>query len=104
MLPDGGRRLQAVSAANNGPTAWIDSCGRIVKRLETGTNGHLIASPTRDSRISWVRRLGRHARRCHPGDLRRTSLCVRKWVPHTAQTPDGPDSKSAESCELTAES
>ena len=79
----------------------IDSCGRIVKQLETGTNGHLIASPTRDSRISWAVRLGDMP----PLYLVCVALaiCVRKRIPHTAQTPDGPDSESAESCELTAE-
>ena len=87
-----------------GEVEWIDSCGRIVKRLETGTNGHLLASPTRDNRISWAARLGDMPAAATLVICVALAICVRKRVPHTAQTPDGPDSKSAESCELTAES
>lgn len=34
-----------LSAANNGPTAWIDAQGRIVERVETGQHGVIVASP-----------------------------------------------------------
>lgn len=36
-----------LSAANNGPTAWIDAQGRIVERVETGQHGVIVASPKR---------------------------------------------------------
>lgn len=51
-------RRPLLSAANNGPTAWIDSCGRIVERLETGSEGALIASPKLDARTSLYVRIG----------------------------------------------
>ena len=47
-----GARRPILSAANNGPTAWIDHKGRIVERLPVGVNGHVIANPKRCSRIS----------------------------------------------------
>ena len=53
-----GARRPILSSANNGPTAWIDSCGQIVKRLETGTNGSIIATPLKDSRTSLYIRIG----------------------------------------------
>lgn len=51
-------RRPLLSAANNGPTVWIDSCGRIVERLETGSEGALIASPQLDARKSLYVRIG----------------------------------------------
>ncbi len=51
-------RRPLLSAANNGPTAWIDSCGRLVRRLETGTHGSIIATPRRDPRSSLYLRIG----------------------------------------------
>ena len=45
-------RRPILSAANNGPTASIDSCGRIVERLQPGDSGVLLASPRRDPRTS----------------------------------------------------
>lgn len=51
-------RRPILSAANNGPTAWIDSSGRIEKRLATGTHGHVIAKPTADDRTSLYVRIG----------------------------------------------
>ena len=51
-------RRPILSAANNGPTAWIDSRGQIIKRLRTGASGFLIATPTRDRRISLAVRMG----------------------------------------------
>ena len=53
-----GIRRPILSAANNGPTASIDSAGRIVERLATGTNGSIIATPTRDHRNSIYLRIG----------------------------------------------
>ncbi|MCG8651672.1 MAG: apolipoprotein N-acyltransferase [Pirellulales bacterium] len=53
-----GCRRPVLSAANNGPTAWIDSCGRLVKQLPRGTNGAIIASPRLDQRSSLYTRIG----------------------------------------------
>jgi apolipoprotein N-acyltransferase len=53
-----GTRRPLLSCANNGPTAWVDSCGRVVDRLPTGTNGAVIATPLRDSRTSLYLRIG----------------------------------------------
>jgi len=47
-----------LSAANNGPTAWIDSTGQIVEQLKTGENGFVIATPKKDERISLIVRIG----------------------------------------------
>ncbi|MGB7343287.1 MAG: apolipoprotein N-acyltransferase [Pirellulaceae bacterium] len=47
-----GCRRPLLSAANNGPTAWIDSHGQIVQQLETGSDGSILATPQRDDRIS----------------------------------------------------
>ena len=51
MVAVTGRR-PILSAANNGPTAWIDSSGRVVKRIPRGTNGSVIATPVADDRES----------------------------------------------------
>lgn len=53
-----GARRPVLSSANNGPTAWIDSCGQVVERLETGSNGSIIATPKADSRTSLYIRIG----------------------------------------------
>lgn len=53
-----GCRRPILSAANSGPTAWIDSCGQLVERLATGTNGAIIATPKKDSRVSPYLRIG----------------------------------------------
>lgn len=45
-----GCRRPILSAANNGPTAWIDSRGQLVQRLPRGSEGAIIATPRRDSR------------------------------------------------------
>ncbi|HBV65076.1 MAG TPA: hypothetical protein DEF45_18870 [Rhodopirellula sp.] len=50
-------RRPILSAANNGPTAWIDSRGQIIERLATGESGFLIATPKRDRRISLAVRM-----------------------------------------------
>jgi apolipoprotein N-acyltransferase len=53
-----GCRRPILSAANNGPTAWIDSRGQIVDQIQTGSNGVLIATPQQDSRTSLYLRIG----------------------------------------------
>ena len=50
--------LPIMSSANSGPTAWIDSYGRIQKRLELGTNGYLLAKPTRPAAETFYSRFG----------------------------------------------
>lgn len=47
-----------LSAANDGPTVWIDSNGRIKERLDFGSHGHLIAEPTRSAGYTFYTRLG----------------------------------------------
>lgn len=70
-----GCRRPILSAANNGPTAWIDSRGQIVNRLASGTNGALIAQPNRDPRVSLYVRIGDWpARIC-------TLLCALALIP-----------------------
>ena len=59
-----GCRRPVLSAANNGPTAWIDSCGRIADRLPVGTNGSVIATPQQDPRTSPYLTLGDWPARC----------------------------------------
>lgn len=51
-------RRDVLSAANNGPTVWIDSCGRVVEELSQGTAGAIIAKPNADSRVSLAVRIG----------------------------------------------
>ncbi|WP_442509477.1 apolipoprotein N-acyltransferase [Novipirellula sp. SH528] len=53
-----GTRRPVLSSANNGPTVWIDSCGRLVESLPVGTDGAIIATPLRDSRTSFYVRIG----------------------------------------------
>ena len=53
-----GTRRPVLSSANNGPTVWIDSCGRLVESLPAGTDGAIIATPLRDSRTSFYVRIG----------------------------------------------
>ena len=53
-----GCRRPLLSAANNGPTAWIDSCGKIVQQVPKGTNGTLMATPKQDTRTSLYVRIG----------------------------------------------
>lgn len=53
-----GCRRPLLSAANNGPTAWIDSCGRIVRQLPVGSEGAIIAKPRQDQRSSFYVRIG----------------------------------------------
>ncbi|MCC9599255.1 apolipoprotein N-acyltransferase [Stieleria sp. JC731] len=51
-------RRPILSAANNGPTVWIDSFGHVVRQLPQGTNGHVLAEPAIDKRVSLIVRLG----------------------------------------------
>ncbi|MGB7324449.1 MAG: apolipoprotein N-acyltransferase [Rubripirellula sp.] len=53
-----GIRRPIVSAANNGPTAHVDSNGKVVARLSIGTNETLITKPRRDNRNSLYVRIG----------------------------------------------
>jgi apolipoprotein N-acyltransferase len=52
-----GIRRPILSAANNGPTAWIDSRGQIVESIPTGASGVIMARPQRDSRTSLYLRI-----------------------------------------------
>lgn len=45
-------RRPILSAANNGPTVWIDSCGRIVDQVPQGQHGNVFATPDLDDRVS----------------------------------------------------
>ena len=51
-------RRPILSAANNGPTVWIDSYGRVVREIPQGGQGSVIAKPRMDDRISMVIRIG----------------------------------------------
>jgi apolipoprotein N-acyltransferase len=53
-----GCRRPILSAANNGPTAWIDSSGTLIERLETGSEGAIIATPITDARESLYLTIG----------------------------------------------
>ena len=47
-----GCRRPILSAANNGPTVWIDSFGCVVGEVAQGENGAVIATPRKDDRTS----------------------------------------------------
>ena len=51
-------RRPVLSAANNGPTVWIDSCGQIVDEIPQGGAGSVVAQPERDGRTSLVMWIG----------------------------------------------
>ncbi|WP_443217427.1 apolipoprotein N-acyltransferase [Rhodopirellula sp. P2] len=53
-----GCRRPVLSAANGGPTAWIDSAGRVVQRLPQGQSGVIEAQPQRDRRVSLYVQIG----------------------------------------------
>lgn len=53
-----GCRRPILSAANGGPTVWIDSAGRVIERLAKGQSDVIYAQPRRDSRISLYVRIG----------------------------------------------
>lgn len=51
-------RRPILSAANNGPTAWIDSSGQIVQEIRQGTQGNILATPDLDDRQSLMLSIG----------------------------------------------
>jgi apolipoprotein N-acyltransferase len=53
-----GCRRDILSSANGGPTAWIDSTGRVRERLRYDSNGGIVAVPGRDGRASLYVRIG----------------------------------------------
>ena len=53
-----GVRRPIVSAANNGPTAHVDSYGKVVARLPTGADATLVTRPLRDRRSSLYVKIG----------------------------------------------
>lgn len=53
-----GCRRPLLSAANGGPTAWIDHQGRVVRRLGFREHGWVIATPRREERLSLYVRIG----------------------------------------------
>ncbi|TWT73247.1 apolipoprotein N-acyltransferase [Allorhodopirellula solitaria] len=53
-----GCRRPILSAANGGPTAWIDSMGRVVSQLPAGEAGEIVAKPRIDDRVSFYVRYG----------------------------------------------
>ncbi len=53
-----GSRRPILSAANGGPTAWIDSNGQVVQRLDAASNGSILAEPRIDPRESIYVRIG----------------------------------------------
>jgi apolipoprotein N-acyltransferase len=72
-----GCRRPILSAANEGPTAWVDSCGAVVQRLPTGTNGAVIATPRLDRRSSIYVRIGDWpARLCVLAAI--AAVCIRR--------------------------
>ncbi|MFG0290961.1 MAG: apolipoprotein N-acyltransferase [Rhodopirellula sp. JB044] len=53
-----GCRRPILSAANGGPTAWIDSSGRIIQKLPLDAAGTIAATPQIDDRVSLYVRHG----------------------------------------------
>lgn len=53
-----GARRPVLIAANGGPTAWIDSSGRIVQRLANGEAGSILVTPQPDGRRALYLTLG----------------------------------------------
>ena len=53
-----GCRRPLLSAGNGGPTAWIDSNGRVVERLGFHDDGSVLARPAKDARTSLYVRIG----------------------------------------------
>jgi apolipoprotein N-acyltransferase len=80
-----GSRRPILSAANSGPTAWIDSTGGVVEQLPKATNGGLIATPRQDPRISLYLRIGDW-----PARLCAIATCGLLWSTwlRRRQTPD----------------
>ncbi len=53
-----GCRTPILSAANGGPTAWIDSCGRVVQKLDHDADGEILATPRVDRRVALYETIG----------------------------------------------
>ena len=53
-----GCRTPILSAANGGPTAWIDSCGRVVEKLSHDADGEIMATPRVDRRVALYETIG----------------------------------------------
>ncbi|MEM6473599.1 MAG: apolipoprotein N-acyltransferase [Planctomycetota bacterium] len=51
-------RRDILSAANNGPTVWIDRFGQVVEELPQGQSGAVIATPPRNQPVSIAVRYG----------------------------------------------
>tara|TARA_R110002072_G_scaffold42672_2_gene120422 strand:+ start:12255 stop:14066 length:1812 start_codon:yes stop_codon:yes gene_type:complete len=71
-----GCRRPVLSAANGGPTVWIDSAGRVVERLAKGQSDVIYAQPRRDSRISLYVRMGSWP----AGLMGAATLCGLAWM------------------------
>lgn len=71
-----GCRRPILSAANGGPTVWIDSAGRVVERLAKGQSDVIYAQPRRDSRISLYVRIGSWP----AGLMGAATLCGLAWM------------------------
>jgi apolipoprotein N-acyltransferase len=53
-----GCRRPILSSANGGPTAWIDSSGRVIEKLPLDAAGEIMAQPHIDNRLSLYVRYG----------------------------------------------
>ena len=71
-----GCRRPVLSAANGGPTVWIDSAGRVVERLAKGQSDVIYAQPRRDSRTSLYVRMGSWP----AGLMGAATLCGLAWM------------------------
>ncbi|MGI9472732.1 MAG: apolipoprotein N-acyltransferase [Rubripirellula sp.] len=87
-------RRPLLSAANNGPTAWIDSRGRIIERVATGSEGAILATPLRDSQRSLAVRIGDWPARITV--LLCLLLLLRTRFSNGAETPDESESSDPE--------
>ncbi|MEL6110535.1 MAG: nitrilase-related carbon-nitrogen hydrolase, partial [Planctomycetota bacterium] len=88
-------RRPILSAANNGPTCWIDSHGRIVEEIAQGQNGNLIAGPRIDSRTPMTITLGDWpARLC--GFVLAATLCWRGRKDGVHAATENPKSKTSD--------
>ncbi len=76
-------RRPILSAANNGPTVWIDSNGRVVEELRQGDNGCVIATPAIDNRTSLVLMIGDW-----PARVCTLMVLAMLWIPGRAADAD----------------
>ncbi|MEO1525326.1 MAG: apolipoprotein N-acyltransferase [Planctomycetota bacterium] len=83
-------RRPILSAANNGPTCWIDSRGVVVEQIPQGGVGNLFARPRIDSREAFTLTLGDWpARLCGLALL--ATLCWRRRVVSDSSDEDPGD-------------